>query len=702
MGYRIGIDVGGTFTDFLLYREGEKWETYKILTTPEDPSIAVLEGLNQMARRHLRRLEDFIKELEIIVHGTTVTTNAVLTESGARCGLLTTEGFRDILQMRRGIREARYDNKYQPPKPLIPRYLRLPVRERVNERGEAITPLDRASCLQAIETLNSFGVESVAICFMHSYANPRHEREAAELVREKMGDVYLTISSELLPQVRLYDRVSTTALNSYVGPILRGYLTSLEARLSQIGFKGVLLIMQSNGGVISPTRAITTAASTLLSGPAAGPVAGLAYAGSHGYRDCITVDMGGTSFDAALIKDGRPQVITDGKINRHLLALPMLAIHTIGAGGGSIGWIDEGGLLRVGPQSAGARPGPACYGLGGERPTVTDADLVLGYLNKDFFLGGRMPLYYDRALRAIEEHIARPMGLSVIEAACGIYHLVNVNMAQGIRQVSVERGHDPRDFPLVVAGGAGPVHAGMLALELEIPLIIVPRESSIFCAVGMLISDLKHDFVRTCYSPFQEANFPRFRALFAEMEVEGKELLSYERVPLDRIDFSFSFDMRYIQQYHEINIEVTREEMERGDYTGIKKKFDETHDRLYGYCLPDTPCEVMNLRASAIGGVKKPEFRREDVQGKRIPLPLKGRRPIFLPGIRDFKEVEVYDGARLTFGHKLTGPAVVELESTTVIVPPEYDLACDQFGNYAMYLKGKKDKYEEVFLGETS
>ncbi|MHC4860045.1 MAG: hydantoinase/oxoprolinase family protein, partial [Planctomycetota bacterium] len=494
---KVGIDVGGTFTDFLVTDEGGRTQVAKVLSTPEDPSIGLLEGLGEIAKARGLSLDDFAKTVTTIVHGTTVTTNVVITGTGARTGLLTTHGVRDALEMRRGIREEQYNNRYTNVPPLVPRHLRRPVRGRLDHAGEEVEPLSFEDVCEAIDLLVEEGVEAVAVCFMNSFANPEHERRAAEAVRERLPGAYLSVSTEVLPSIRFYPRVSTTVLNSYVGPVLRRYLESLTKRLAEIGFGGVLLIMQSNGGVVSPEVARDRAAVTLLSGPAAGPNAGMTFTEVHAYRDCITVDMGGTSFDAALVRDGQPLTITEGEVSRYSLALPMLDIVTIGAGGGSIGWLDEGGLLRVGPKSAGADPGPACYGRGGTEPTVTDADLVLGRLDPGFFAGGRLPLQVDAARRAIEKRIAGPMGLDVTEAAAGIARVVDSNMAAGVREVTIRRGFDPREFPMVVAGGAGPNHACAIALELELPLFLVPRESSIFCAAGMLMTDLKHDVVKS-------------------------------------------------------------------------------------------------------------------------------------------------------------------------------------------------------------
>lgn len=684
MGFRVGIDVGGTFTDFLLQSPDGQTCVHKTSTTPTDPSEGVFDGLAELARSQRLSLGELLHHVDVVVHGTTVTTNALLTEQGATTALLTTRGFIDALQMRRGIRESQYDNKYLAPTPLVPRRDRIGVEERVDATGSVVTPLNEADVQAAVQHLAREGIQAVAICFLHAWANPTHERQAADLVRQQLPHCYLSISSSVLPQVRFYDRTSTTVLNAYVGPILGRYLSRLTTRFAEAGFGGVLLVMQSNGGVTTPEVATQCAASTLLSGPAAGPVAGGFFASAHGHRDCITVDMGGTSFDAALVKDGAALGTTEGRIHHHLLALPMLDIHTIGAGGGSIGWIDEGGLLRMGPQSAGARPGPVCYGRGGTRPTCTDADLILGYLNPDFFLGGRMKLDKRDAAQAILRVIGEPLGLSVEEAAAGMVRVINVNMAAGVRKVTIERGYDPRDFPLVVAGGAGPVHGAMIALELEIPVVIVPRISSIFCAAGMLMSDLQHDYGRTYHVPLAELDPHRLRALVEEMAEVGHEILRKERIPPEQARIQCLADLRYLGQYHEIKVPLSREEVLGGNLSGLAERFHQAHDRLYGYSLPESPLELLNIRVTLLGVTEKPSFQGEPYAGVSAEAARSGEREIFLPGEKKFRSVPVYDGHALRHGNRFEGPAVVELSTTTVVVPEEFDVECDRLGSLVL------------------
>lgn len=694
--YRVGVDVGGTFTDFLLFDRDGASSVFKTPSTPINPSVGVLNGMRQMAEKAGLGMEEFVSQVELIVHGTTVTTNAALTGSGVKTGLLTTKGFRDILEMRRGYRENAYDNKLTPPDPLVPRHLRLCIEERVNIDGQVVTPLNKTALAEAVAQLKDEKVEALAVCLMHSYANSEHEQAVKELVERELPDVFLTVSSELLPQARLYERVSTSVLNSYVGPILKDYLGCLSKALDDIGFSGVLLIMQSNGGVATPEATSKAPAMTLLSGPAGGPAAGIAFADVQGYDQCITVDMGGTSFDAALIQNREPLLRSDGWINRQRLALPMLDIHTIGSGGGSIGWIDDGGLLHMGPQSAGADPGAVCYGKGGELPTCTDANLVLGYLNPDYFLGGEMQLDVKAARAAIEKQIAAPLGLCVDEAAAGMFQLMNVNMAAGLREITVRRGIDPREYPLVVAGGAGPIHGAMIALELEIPVVLVPRESSIFCASGMLRSDLKHSYVRTYHSLASKADVDLMLDFLAELERDGRQVLRSEKVTEDaRVRMECAADMRYLGQHNEITVDFSLADFKQHGIEYLCSRFHQEHEKLYGYSLAGSPTEIefVTLRLTALGITEKPQWKRMTRGDADASASLKGTRSVYIPSVKFFREIPVYDGEQLVFGNRGEGPAIIEQVTTTTFVPPEYDFIVDAAGTYCLFLRTKADDY---------
>jgi N-methylhydantoinase A len=694
MGARIGIDVGGTFTDFILTRDDAPPLLHKVLSTPADPSIAVVTGLAELAAMvdHGRGVESFVASIETIVHGTTVATNATLTGTGAKSALLTTEGIRDALEMRRGIREEQYNNAYTNVKPLVPRYLRAGVKGRLDRAGREIAPLDLAGIDAAIAEFRREGVEAVSICFMNSYANPAHEAAAAERVRAAMPDAFLTVSSTLLPSIRFYERVSTTALNSYVGPKLNRYVEQLVSRLASAGFRGTLLIMQSNGGVMAPEVARSSPALTLLSGPAGGPGAGLFYAKALGVDRAITTDMGGTSFEAS-VAVGAPLLVNDGEIARHKIALPMLDIHTIGAGGGSIGWLDPGGMLRMGPQSAGADPGPACYQKGGTLPASTDANLVLGYLDPDYFAGGRMRLSVDASREAIRRHIAEPMGLSIEDAAAGMFRVVCNNMAQGVREVTIKRGWDPREFPFVAAGGAGPIHSCQICNELEIPLQIVPRESSVLCAMGMLLSDLQHDFVRTFVADLPTLDWTRLGVLVDEMIAEGERQLDAERIPAPRRRYAVKLDCRYVKQFHEVGVDVPREAIRTRDANAIAAGLHREHNRLYGYSLEheNAPVEIINVRVQALGSVDKPRHPEEAWCDEDPSTALKGRRDAYVPEDGAFRSVPVYDGHRLRYGQRIAGPAIVEEVTTAIVLTGAWDAIVDRYGSFVLYRKGRDD-----------
>lgn len=685
---RIGCDVGGTFTDFLVVHDDGTRQVHKTASIPSDPSTAVIKGLREIAEQRGETLSELLATVHTIVHGTTVTTNALLTRRGARTGLLTTEGFRDVLALRDGKREEAYDNRLTPPEPLVPRHLRLPVRGRMDHSGAEVTPMAAEDVRAAAKVFAEDDVAAVAIAFMHSHANSDHEQRAAEILADELPGVYLTTSAELLSQVRYYDRTSTAVLNSYAGPIITRYLAVLTESLHDAGFGGVLLLMQSNGGVATPDELARRAALSLLSGPASGPTAGLLEVAPHGWNRCLTVDMGGTSFDAAVVNHGKPLVMTDGLIDRMRIALPMVDIHTIGAGGGSIAHVDEGGLLRVGPQSAGAVPGPACYNLGGTRATVTDADVVLGYVDPESFLGGTMALDVEAARAAIERDVAKPLGLDVVEAAAGIYDVVNVNMAAGVREITVRRGLDPRDFPIVVAGGAGPVHAASIAHELEIPVLVTPRESSIFCAAGMLVCDFKHDYVRSHKVALEELDLDALREFWAEMAQSGLRTLEGEGLSADVVSYRPSLDMRYRGQWYEINVPLDPEMLEQPDRTAMAEQFHAIHDTLFGYRSPEMPVDVLNVRLSVIGQTPKPDVRG-DVSAERLDdRPQIGERQIWSLAQRRMTAAAVYDGQRLAPEARLTGPAVIELGTSTIVVPDEYNVEVDEHGSFVLKLRG--------------
>ncbi len=681
--YRVGVDVGGTFVDFALCDAAGELAVHKVAADPADPAGAIMRGMAELAEQRGAGVEAFLGSVDLVVHGTTVATNAVLTGGGGRTGLLTTRGTRDALEMRRGVKEAPLDNKYEAPAPLVPRYLRLAVDERVDSSGEILGALDTASLETALRTLNAHDVEAVAVCLMHAYANDAHERQVAGRLREALPEVYVTVSSELFPRLGYYSRVSTAVLNSYVGPLVRSYLLSLAERLSRAGFAGQLLIMNSAAGLMAPAEIIPRAAAALLSGPAAAPVAARVYAGSAGASNCAVIDMGGTSLDISLASHGEPREVTEGRVGLYAAALPMIDIRTLGAGGGSIARIDVGGGLQVGPESAGAAPGPACYGNGGSLPTCTDVDLLLGYLDPGYFLGGRMALSREPAERAVREHLAEPLGISVEEAAVAAFEVVNAGMVAGVRDMIVDHGLDPETMPMVAGGGAGPVHAAAVALELAVPEVIVPRQSGVFCAVGMLFADLKLDLVRSYCAAGGQLDPERWRDLFAAMAREGRRTLLSEGARPEEVEVRCSADLRYLRQVHELNLPIDEGLADRLEFDALHARFDALHERLFGYRLPDEVLELVNLRVRCVARGSRPELPRVRAAGAATPAP-DGARRAYNPGEMSFRDFAVYRGETLRGGGSLPGPAIVELPQTTLVVPSAFGLRLDEAGSFIL------------------
>lgn len=688
MKYKLGIDVGGTFTDFILISGIGDTNVHKTLSTPEDPSIGVLNGIRDLSEIIKVGLEEFVGSIETIVHGTTVATNALLTLKGAKTALVTTKGFRDALEMRRGIREEQYNNHYHNVIPLVPRYLRLTVDERIDAQGKVITPLDESELILIVKFIKEEQVEAVSVCFMNAFKNRTHEEKTVQYLRKNLENCFITSSTEVLPSIRFYERVSTTVVNAYIGPVVANYLSNLTDKLDEIKFKGVLLIMQSNGGVVTPDIVKKSPAATVLSGPAAAPTAGAFYSDLLGYKNCITVDMGGTSFDASLIIDSQCVTSTEGSINRYKIALPSLDIATIGAGGGSIGWVDNGGLLHMGPQSAGASPGPICYNKGGKLPTCTDANLILGYLNQDYFAGGKIILDSNKTKKLIKENLSSELGLSLLETAAGMYRVINMNMAQGVRQVSIERGYDPREFLIIVAGGAGPIHAGEICKELEIPMFIVPDVSSIFCAAGMLLGDLKHDYVCSYMYSFSRIEKKSFLEIYEQMRNTGEDTLIKEGVKKENIEFYPVLDLRYIGQYHEVQLPVSMEDVALFKLKKIKKAFHGEHNRLFGYSLEEgTEIEIINARLRVLGKTEKPKFLAETKAKASLKSALKEIREIYIPETNETKKVNVYNGNIPLNGNIIKGSAIIEKVNTSIFVGESYDCQVDKFGSFIIYNK---------------
>ncbi len=687
MTHMLGIDVGGTFTDFIDIDDKGEVRVAKMATTPDRPTQGVLDGLDRLSEP-FGSLENYLKSVDLIVHGTTITTNAVITGNFARTGYITTKGFRNLLNSRRGLKRSAFTAKEAPPEPIVPQYLVRTVEERLDKDGKVVTPLNEADVSEAADFFRKQKVEAVAVNLMFSFLTPDHERRVGEILADRIPDAYVSLSHRVLPHVRMYERGSTTVFNACVGPLLKNYIDDLQSRLNRSGFGGRLLTMQSNGGVMSPEVVKDFGANTLLSGPASGPVAALHFCRPHGLEDLVTIDMGGTSLDASLVRDGRPSITKESEVAEYALAVPTLDIRAIGSGGGSLASVDSAGRLKVGPESAGAVPGPVCYGMGGVQPTVTDANLVLGYLNPEYFLGGEHRLDEKLAAQAIDRDVARPLGVTREAAAEGIVQLVNVQMANGVRQVSIEQGFDPRDATLVVAGGAGPLHGCGIAEELGLELVLVPRVSSVLCAAGMLTTDLRHDLLRYVAVRLDDSGAAAkiLNRARKELVSEGRGLLKDEHVPKTDQAFEFAADMQFEGQFNVLETplpSLAKGTVDAPAIARIEDDFRRHHGSVYGYTLADAPVEIQSLRLSAIGRTKPPDFGLIAKGSSQPPSTKKPKRTVWFRGRKT--RVPVYDGSTLKSGNRIAGPAIIEQPTTTILVKPGWNLQVDLIGSFALW-----------------
>jgi len=659
---RIGIDVGGTFTDLAAVDESGRVTIAKSASTPADPSEGLIDGLGVLAETLGLDLATLLARTSLIVHGTTVATNALLERKGARVGLLTTEGHRDVIEMREGLKDDRYNLRMPPPVPLVPRARRLGVKERVRFDGAVTTKLDTASLKRALATLAREGVDAVAVCYLHSYRNPAHERATGAAVAKALPRAYRSLSVDVLPQIKEYERVWTTVVNAYVGPALARYLANLGAKLKARGYAGDVLVMQSHGGVAPIAESRRLAAGAVLSGPAGGVAAGRYCVKLLEAKDLITFDMGGTSTDIALLQNGEPTLSGEKTVGLAKVALPSLDIHTLGAGGGSIARVDGGGILHVGPESAGAQPGPACYGRGGTAATVTDADLVLGFLDPANFLGGRIGLDVAAANRAVDT-VAQDLGVDRVSAAEGVYRVVNTNMAEGIKLVSVRRGVDPRRFTLVSFGGAAGLHITEVARQLEIRRVVVPTVASVLSAWGMLATDLRYELVRSHVSELSRLKPAALRALFAELEREGRKRLGRFDGP---VRVRHGLDMRYGEQIFEIGVDLSGVDLASADLLEqIGERFHRRHEELYAYSAPGQETVVVNLRVAVVGELPAGDghdLARSSGASARGTV---ATRRVYLG---DWTTVPVHHLDTLTPGAQIKGPALFESATTTVLV----------------------------------
>jgi N-methylhydantoinase A len=690
MGYRIGIDTGGTFTDLVVVDPEGRAELFKTPSTPTEPPLAIRNGLALVSERLAKPESELLAECEMIIHGTTVALNTLIQLTGARVGLFCTRGHEDSLEIRNGHKEDghRYDFRYPAAPMLVPRHLRVPVTERVLSDGRLRTPLDESDVHSGIELFRREGIEAVGVSFMWSFLHPEHERRVGEILSRELPDVHVTLSVDLLPQIREYTRTSTVAVNAYVGPKLAGYIRSIEEMLAELGYEKPVRYVQSNGGLTSGNVLIRRAVTALNSGPAAGPSASLHFASGLGHRDVLTLDMGGTSSDISLVREGKVDLVKDVDIGRYRVGVPLVNVISIGAGGGSIAWIDAQGLLHVGPKSAEAVPGPACYMRGGTEATVTDALVVLGYLNQEALLGGRMPIDAEAAASVVASRVAAPLGLSVERAALGVFEVVNANMIGGIRSVSVERGYDPRDFRLVAGGGATAAHAGRLAAELGIGEVLIPKVASGLCAFGEAVADVKHTYLASCTAPLPTLDPTRLNDLFAELERRGREELAAEGFAADEIAVHRSVDMKYVDQVHECSVELPLFEITTERLGEIDEAFHRRHEALYTYCERDNTPELINVEVNVYGRSPAVEVPAGDGAALGTAAPV-GERRCYLAEHAEYRATPVFEGSRLVLGARVDGPAIVEEATTTIVVFPGSTLRLSRPDLYVMTIEGR-------------
>ena len=683
MAWRIGIDIGGTFTDVAMVEETSgRIGIAKVLTTPHDFGQAVIEGIRQGLHRHGIDPAD----VSLLSHATTVVTNALLEHKGARAGFIATRGFRDLLELRRSSRVDLYDLFQDAPSVLVPRRWRYEITERIDAQGEVVTRLGEDEVVGIAAAIREAGLETVAVSLMFSFLNDTHERRLGELLRAALPDVPVFLSCDVLPEIREFERASTTAVCAYVGPLLAGYLDRLRTATTSFGLPE-LHVMGSSGGVIDIAEALRMPAAVVESGPAAGVIAAALAGHQLGVSDVISFDMGGTTAKASVIAGGEIAVTAEyevggsGNANRwqngtgHPIRVPVIDLAEVSAGGGSIAWIDPGGSLRVGPHSAGADPGPAGYGAGGTLPTVTDAGLVLGYLDRESLLGGALIVDIAAAERAIDQAVARPLGLSVADAAARIAEIVNANMAEALRIVSIERGHDARAFSLIAFGGAGPVHAAALAEELQIPEVIIPPVPGAFSALGLVASDLKRDYVRTLYADLGTVDPARVAAAFAAMEGSGQEMLDKARVPPERRALPRQADLRYRRQAYELTIPVADGPVTRDSLNAAMAAFHAKHELTYGHANRNEPVQLVNLRLTAVG--RLPSLLLAQPGDAEVARSRK--RNVWFPST-GFVTTPVHWRPGLTAGAVVTGPAIVEAVDSTAVVPPGWTARVDDMG----------------------
>lgn len=685
--YRLGIDVGGTFTDFILYDSEGKLDIFKVPST-EDGLGGIKAGMDVLTQELGLGSEEFLGKCRFLIHGTTIATNMMLQRRGPKIGLITTRGHRDILYLRNGYKPERYNLLLPRVEPLVPRGLRLPVEERVDYCGRVVTPLNEADVMAAIVKFKAEDVRTISVCLLWSFMNPEHEDRVCELVKQEMPGVHVLPSHQVLPVMDELQRFSSTTLSSYIYPGADEYMKKLKNYFWEHGFNQELLIIQNNAGAATIPEILEKPVSVLMSGPAAGPTATQLYAKMLSVPNIMMIDMGGTSFETSLVTNYQPAVTMDAEIESMPFGLPCVEVRSIGAGGGSIAYVDAGGALHVGPGSAQAVPGPACYGRGGTEPTVTDANLVLGYLNKDYFLGGKMEIYPEKAEKAVDT-IAEKTGMDRDRSAYAIYRVINNNMVSAMRVVSTGKGIDPRDYVLLCAGGAGAIHAGKIAEEIGIEKVIIPKNASGFCALGMVCSDISHDYLKTYAALSTNMNIEDINSLFNVMEEDATQRLLKEGVNADSIVFERHVQSRYLGQHHDIMIPVPGEKaLEQSDVKTIADVFHAEHERLYAFSRPEIPVEFLHWGVTAKGLIPKPVISEQQYAVEDAASAFKGTRRVYSDKAGGFAEGNIYDGLKLRYGMCVEGMAVIELPTTTIVVFENQTVTVNKYGDFELTVPG--------------
>jgi N-methylhydantoinase A len=683
-GYRVGVDVGGTFTDIICVTPDGEIVLDKTPTTLDDQSTGVMNGLTQLSERFGLSLTDLCSQLDILVHGTTTADNTMIEMNGAATGLLVTEGHRDEIEFRRCHKEEIWDPSATGPLPIARRRARIPIPERVDFEGNVLRALDEDAVRRGVRRLKALGVRSIAVMYLFSFVNPAHERRTREIVLEEFPDVdHISLSHEVMPRGPEYERVSTTLVNAYVAPRIASYVGQLEDKLRRGGYGGPLLIMQSTGGVMPPEYVARRAVSLLASGPTGGVMGATVAADQAGIDQFVAVDMGGTSFDLCLVRDGQPEIKTDWNWRyRYYIGLPMVDVQSVGAGGGSVARVRQGALL-VGPESAGSMPGPVCYGRGGTAPTVTDADAVLGYLPAASFAGGRMHLDIEAARDAIRTNVAEPLGMDIVEAAWGIERIVNANMANATRKVLAGHGADPRELSLIAYGGNGPVHAWAIAAELGIERIVVPKAAPAFSALGVLVADYVVDVVRAYVTPLSQVDLVRIRTLMSEVLDETRKELEPTGLSDDGIERDLYAQMCYPGQNFDMSVPVPEgADLGESGLLDLAERFHDQHLAQRGFCFRNQQPLLRGVRLVARGRTPKPERLAQRGSGDLSAVSLTGTRPAYFG--TEFVDTPVHSGPALQPGAEIRGPALIEEPFTVVVVPPGTTARLDELGNYVL------------------